>query len=105
MGFFTVKKGTKFKMKEILTCDQNNWTNNKVTVVIDRETGEFNLFGSRFKLNLQDNKATLIKNDGKVPICIGYLHKNTWYFEGQDIVREDKDPFVAVVQVLCNIFQ
>lgn len=90
-------------MTEILTCDQNNGTGEKVTVVIDRASGQFSLFGFCFTLNLLDNIATLVKNDDETPVCIGLFHRNTWYFEGMNIFREDKDPFIAAIQVICNI--
>jgi hypothetical protein len=91
-------------MEETLTCDI--WIGEKVQVVIDRETGKFDLFDSHLKLNIQDNKADLIdlEKDGEVSLCTGYLRGGIWYFEELDTVGKDKDPYIAVIQLLYKIF-
>jgi hypothetical protein len=90
-------------MKEILTCDI--WTGVKVKIVIDRETGEFVLFNSRFRLVVQDDKAYLMDYIGEGPLFTGYLRGNVWYFEELEYVRKDQDPYVAVIQVLYDVLQ
>lgn len=90
-------------MKEILTCDV--WTGLKIKAVIDRETGEFVLFNFRFRLHIQDNKASLMECDGGVLIFTGYWSENIWCFEGTDFVREAQDPFIAVIQILYDVLQ
>jgi len=96
-------------MKETLTCDI--WTGEKVNVIIDRETGEFSLFGSSFKLNIQDNIAVLIDNEVKGEVVTGFMQGKTWRFEEPSFiiedqnhaVRENDDPFVAVIQLLYDV--
>jgi hypothetical protein len=90
-------------MKEILTCDI--WTGVKIKVVIDRETGEFVLFNSRFRLDIQDDQAFLMDRYGDNPLSIGHLYGSCWFFEGPDCIREDEDPFCAVIQFLYDIVQ
>jgi hypothetical protein len=88
-------------MKEILTC--NIWTGVKIKVVIDRETGEFVLFNSRFWLDIWDDQAFLMDRYGDKPLFIGHLYGNYWFFEGHDCIREDEDPFSAAIQFLYDI--
>jgi hypothetical protein len=90
-------------MKEILTCDI--WTGVKIKIVIDRQTGEFVLYNSRFRLIIQDDKAYLMDYIGEVPLLTGYLRGDVWYFEELEYVREDQDPYVAVIQVLYDVLQ
>lgn len=90
-------------MKEILTCDI--WTGVKIKVLIDRETGEFTLYNSRFRLDIQDKKAFLMDYIGTGPLLTGYIRGNVWCFEELEYVREDQDPYVAVIQILYDILQ
>jgi hypothetical protein len=90
-------------MKEILTCLV--WNGLKIKTVIDRETGEFVLYNSRFKLDIQDNKAYLSDINGETPIFTGYLRGETWFFEEQDYFSENEDPYVAAIQMLYDIIQ
>lgn len=90
-------------MKEILTC--SIWTGLKIKMVIDRETGEFVLFHSRFRLNIQGNKASLMECDGGVMILTGYLQGGIWCFEEFDFVREAEDPYIAAIQILYDFMQ
>jgi len=89
-------------MKEKLTCEINGIV---VEAVIDRETGEFNLFKNHLKLNIQDNKANLveIENGKEILICAGYFFKNTWYFTEHEKSQKDQDPFMAVIKLLYEI--
>jgi hypothetical protein len=90
-------------MKEILTC--RIWTGDTMRVAIDRETGKFALYNSRFRLDILDNKAFLFDYNSKTPLFEGCLHGNYWFFEDQDYIREDEDPYVASIQVLYDILQ
>jgi hypothetical protein len=90
-------------MKEILTC--SIWTGLKIKVIIDRETGEFVLYHSRFRLNIQAPKASLVECDSGFTVCNGYLSGDNWRFEEQDLLREAEDPFVAAIQILYDILQ
>ena len=89
-------------MKETLICDI---TGQNVEVSIDRETGEFNLFSNRLKLNIQDNKANLveIENGKEILICIGYFFKNHWFFSEHERSKKDQDPYMAVIKLLYDI--
>ena len=95
-------------MKVTIKCDI--WTGEKVEVAIDRETGEFSLFNASLKLNIQGNKAVLIDEED-AELLTGYLQGKTWRFEepGKIIegrarfVRENEDPYVAVIQLLHDI--
>ena len=89
-------------MKESIICDI---TGQNVEVSIDRETGEFNLFSNRLKLNIQDNKANLveIENGQEILICIGYFFKNHWFFSEHEKSQKDQDPFRAVIKLLYEI--
>jgi len=89
-------------MKETITC---NITGQNVEVTINRETGEFDLFSNRLKLNIQDNKANLveIENGQEILICIGYFFKNHWFFSEHEKSQKDQDPFVAVIKLLYEI--
>jgi hypothetical protein len=88
-------------MKEILTCEV--WTGLKIKVVIDRETGEFVLFNTRFKMDFQDKKAFLSDDNGQSPLFTGYLRGNCWRFEEHGYVNENEDPYVAALQMLYDI--
>lgn len=90
-------------MKEILTCDI--WTGLKIKMVIDRETGEFVLFNSCFRLSIQKNQASLMEWDGGTMVLTGYLRGGIWCFEEFDFVRKAKDPYIAVIQLLYDILQ
>ena len=88
-------------MKEILMCEI--LTGFKIKVVIDRATGEFSLFNSRYRLDIQDKSAVLMDHTGGNPICKGFKSGNCWYFEELDYFRDDNDPFVAAIQILYDI--
>lgn len=90
-------------MKEILTCDIR--TGAKIRVVIDRETGELIFYNSRFKLDIQNNKAFLVDKDTRFPIFAGYLRDNLWCFKEHDFYRENQDPFLAAIQMVFDILQ
>lgn len=90
-------------MKEILMCEI--LTGFKIKVVIDRATGEFTLFNSRFQLDIQDKKAVLVDFDSGNPICTGFLRGDCWSFEELDYFRDHEDPYVAAVQILYDIIQ
>ncbi len=90
-------------MKEILTC--NIWTGLKIKVVIDRDTGEFVLFNSRFRLNILDNQAFLMECDMGIEIFTGCRRGNVWCFKEFDFAGEDQDPYIAVIQILYDVGQ
>jgi hypothetical protein len=90
-------------MKEILTCQI--WSGIKIKVVIDRETGEFVLNNTRFRLDIRDDKALLFYYNNKTPLFSGYLQGITWFFEEEECIREDVDPYVAAIQMLYDIVQ
>jgi hypothetical protein len=90
-------------MKEILTCEI--WTGLKIKVVIDRESGEFVLFNSRFRLDIQDKKAVLVDFDSGNPICTGFLCDDCWFFQELDYSRSHNDPYAAAIQILYDIIQ
>jgi hypothetical protein len=90
-------------MKEILACEV--WTGNIIKAVIDRETGEFTLFHSRFRLDIQENKAALMDYNSGEPIFKGYVRGNCWFFEELEYCRESADPYVAAIQMLYDILQ
>jgi hypothetical protein len=81
------------------------WNGLKIKVIIDGETGEFVLYNSRFRLDIQGDKAFLMDYVGMDPIFTGYKRGNLWCFEEQEYAREDQDPFAAAIQVLYNILQ
>lgn len=81
------------------------WTGHKIKLVIDRETGRFVLFNNRFRMDFQDDTGYLYDCNSKTPLFKGRLHGNYWFFEGQDNIREDKDPYVAAIQVLYDLIQ
>lgn len=91
-------------MKEKLTV---NITGVNVEAGIDRETGEIDLFNNHLKLNIRDNLANLveIENNQEISICDGYRRNENWYFEELDIIRKNKDPYLAVIQLMSEIFQ
>lgn len=80
-----------------------NFNGGNITVGIDRETGEIDIVDYRFKLNIQNNKANLVKieNNKEILICAGYLFKDNWYFSGQELSQKDPDPYLAAVK-FCN---
>lgn len=90
-------------MKEILTC--SIWTGLRIKMAIDRESGEFVLFHSRFRLNIQKNKAFLTECDGGTLVSTGYLRGGIWRFKGFDFVRKAEDPYIAAIQILYDILQ
>jgi hypothetical protein len=92
-------------MKETLTYDKPNWTGGPVKVVIDRDTGEFDLYDTRFTLKLQYNVAALMMDNEEVPVCVSTLRGNIWHFEEMGIVKEDSDPFNAAIQIACDIVE
>ena len=81
------------------------WTGERIKLVIDRETGRFDLFNSRFRMDIHENTASLFDQKGRTPLFKGHLHGNYWFFEGEDNIREDKDPYMAAIQVLYDIIQ
>jgi hypothetical protein len=92
-------------MKEILTCDV--CSGEKVETVIDRETGEFNLFDIPLELNIKDDKAVLIDIEDEAEVLIGYKGGEIWRFETPGVnpyISENKDPFVATIQILYDIY-
>lgn len=91
-------------MKENLICEISG---EKKEVSIDRETGEFDLFDNHLKLIIQNNQANLIEieNNEEISICASYQHDENWYFEEFDIIRKDKDPFNAVIQLFYDILR
>lgn len=81
------------------------WTGIKVKVVVDRETGEIIFNNNRFRLEIRDDKAFLYYQNAKTPLFTGYLRYTTWFFEEDDTIRDDEDPYVAAIQTIYEILQ
>lgn len=86
-------------MQEIST-HQNKPAYPKTIFLINRETGEFILFGSFYIFDFRTNTVFLIENDSLTPVCTGYFENNIWYFKGRGKFEMHKDPYVAMMKIL-----
>lgn len=59
------------------------------------------------KLSIQGIRANLVETESneELSICLGFKFEDNWYFEELDIIRKDKDPYSAVVKVLCELLR
>ena len=92
---------------ETITTNKGNWTGQTVKVRVNREKGTFNLFGYKFRIEIKaDAIAHLYGSNwdgGEKPFVTGFQYKGEWTFSSCGCSREDKDVFVAAIQLLHNI--
>lgn len=86
-------------MQEI-SIRQNQSAYPKTIFLMNRETGEFILFGGFYRFDFQTNTVFRIENDSLTPVCTGYFENNIWYFKGRGKFEMHKDPFVAAMKIL-----
>lgn len=93
----------------IITCNKANWKGEEITVRVKKD-GTFQVYDYDFKLTITDfggEAGQIFKVTGEGwgddPIVKGYLLGDEWMATHGDYSREDADPFIAAIQVLCNI--
>ncbi len=92
----------------IITCNKANWKSEEITVRIKKD-GTFQVYDYNFKLTITDfgdEAGQIFKVTGEgwdYDLVKGYLLGDEWMAQSGAITREDADPFIAAIQVLCNI--
>jgi hypothetical protein len=93
-------------VKETLKFNKSNWSGESIAIEVNTKTGYFKFYDDVFylKFNKERDTAKAVCKQWEYPLTTGYLHNGIWYFESSvGVTREDKNPFIAAIQVLCNI--
>ena len=92
----------------IITINKADWTGDKIKVRIKKD-GTFQVHDYDFKLTITDfggEAGQIFKVTGEgwdYTLVNGYFLEGEWMAKSGAITREDADPFIAAIQVLCNI--
>jgi hypothetical protein len=92
-----------------ITTSKANWSGEDITVRLNKKTGEFSVYGDRYRLHSTgygEHYEIQSQQHGSNPI--GHVHQ--WYGEGNftaksdfsDLVRDADCPYKAAIQVICN---
>ena len=92
---------------ETITFNKGNWSGKSATISVQENT--FELFGYKFTLEFTEFEGVkgfkVVSPSWEYPLAKGYEDKGIWYsydLSGM-LSRDDKSPFVAAAQVLCNL--
>jgi hypothetical protein len=106
----------------VLEVNPSNWVSkDKVTVKVLND-GTFTVYDYKFRMEMIEIKdpetgedlgrhanVHHVEKSGERKVFFGFEEKLKngkveWTFVSGDISREDEDPYVAAVQIICNIF-
>jgi hypothetical protein len=95
------------RMNEKLTLNKGNWSGETMSIEINRVSGKFKFDESDMWLEYIDDDMVKLWGSSwpDYPLAFGFLHHNTWmcHADGSGVERDDPDPYVAMIQILCNI--
>jgi len=96
--------------QKTIRCNKGNWTSEEIVVSFTAD-GEFDFAGYKMKITFLGDRAEVTGDDWDSTLIVGYQinpsgKKAIWVFMPvgySSPSRENADPYVAAIQVLCNI--
>lgn len=102
----------------LIKCNKSDWSGEEIEVKVNDKNNSFELYGETYMLDFliydfneseKDEFCNVYRldkygNKKERVINCGFTYGDgTWEFEAYGISRTDKNPYIAVIQVLCNI--